>query len=65
MFQELLGVLASTVFSISSTTHPDDMIVMKVFSDTSVSVLDHAEEYVLLNITHILCSCIASMTLLG
>ena len=49
MFQGLsAGGLVSFVYSIASSSYPDDVIVMKVFGETSARIFDHAGEYVLL-----------------
>ena len=44
---DLHGGFMNYVYSISSSSHPDDAIVLKVFSEASEALMDHASEYVL------------------
>ena len=53
MLQELTGGLANRVYSISCASHPDDVIGMKVFSETQFSLMNYDEEYIVLKyLTH-------------
>ena len=44
---DLPGGILNFVYSVSSSSHPDDVIVLKVFNEASAALMDHARDYVL------------------